>query len=101
MLEYLPEIKKLFTTIVKKTNDLERLNERVDELLCDEIIKDFTVRKYYKEKDKKYFIYELQEEDFKHIVNYIREIQDVLLPHIIIMAQTDDVENFRILFRKG
>lgn len=101
MFEYLPEIKKVFTTIVKQTDDLERLNERVNELLCDEIIKDFTIRKYYKEKDKRYFVYEVQEEDFRHIINYIREIQQVLLPDILIMAQTDEVENFRILFRKG
>lgn len=101
MFKYLPEFRKVLTLLFAKTDELEELSKRVDELLCDEIVKDFTLHRFYKEKDKGYFIYEVKKDDFEHILSYINEIQSVLSPDIFIMAQSNDKNEFKILFRKG
>jgi hypothetical protein len=92
MLSNLPEIKKVLSMIFTKTDELEKLSERVNELFIDEIVKDFTLHRYHKEITSRYFIY---------ITNYLPEIQRVILPDMVIMAQTDEVDSFRVIFRKG
>jgi hypothetical protein len=101
MLSNLPEIKKVLSMIFTKTDELEKLSERVNELLIDELVKDFTLHRYHKEITSRYFIYEVKQDDFEHITTYLPEIQRVILPDVVVMAQTDEVDNFRVIFRKG
>lgn len=101
MWSYLPEIKKVFKVIVKQTDELEELTKRVNEMLCDELIKDSSLHRVHKEVTQRYYIYEVHKDDFEHITNHLHLIQAIILPDMVVMAQTDEVENFRILFRKG
>lgn len=101
MLNYLPEIKKVFKLISNETDQLEKLSQRVNELLCDELIKDSSLHRVHKEVTQRYYIYEVHKDDFEHITNHLHLIQAIILPDMVVMAQTDEVENFRILFRKG
>ena len=98
MNQNLSAISNYLTNIFSKTDDLEKLEKRVNELVIDEIIKDFTVHRTYKQIEGKYFIYDVDEEDYNHIVEYIKPIQDILLPTIVIMAQKT-TEEYRIFFR--
>lgn len=101
MFTYLPEIKKVFKTIITKTDELEELNKKVDELMCDELVKDCCLNRFHKEESSRYFIYEVKQEDFDHITGHLDLIQKIITPHLVVMAQTDEVDSFRILFRKG
>lgn len=101
MLNYLPEIKKVFKLISNETDQLEKLSQRVNELLCDELIKDSSLHRVHKEVTQRYYIYEVHKDDFEHITNHLHLIQAIILPDMVVMAQTDEVKNFRILFRKG
>jgi hypothetical protein len=98
MKQTLSEINKYLTNLFKKTDDLEKLESRVNEMLIDDIIKDFTLHRAYKEKSGRYYIYEVQEDDFNHILAYLKPIQDIILPSMVIMAQKS-ADDYRILFR--
>lgn len=101
MLNYLPEIKKVFKLISNETDQLEKLSQRVNELYCDEIIKDCSLHKVHKETTERYYIYEVHRDDFDHITDHIHLIQTLILPDMVVMAQTDNKDNYRVLFRKG
>lgn len=100
MLHYLPEIKKVLSVIFTKTNDLEKLNKKVNELIVDEIMRDCTLHRYHKEETNRYFIYEVKEDDFNHITDHINLIQTILLPDMYVMAQSSNNE-FRVMIKKG
>lgn len=101
MFNYLPEIKKVLNSIYKETDELQKLNLKVNEFICDEIIKQSCLYKFHKEVSSRYFIYELKKDDYEHITEYLHLIQTIILPDLVIMAQTDDKDSYRILFRKG
>lgn len=100
MWNYLPEIKKVLSIIFTKTNDLQELNKRVNEMLCDEIIKDCTLHRFSKETNTRYFIYEVKEDDYWHIVEHLNLIQTVLLPDMYVMAQSTK-DQYRVMIKKG
>lgn len=100
MWNYLPEIKKVFKIISNETDQLEKLTQRVNELLCDELIKDCSLHRVHKETTQRYYIYEIHEEDYNHITNHLHLLQAIISPDMVVMAQSSKDE-FRILFRKG
>lgn len=100
MWSYLPEIKKVFKVIVKQTDDLEELTKRVNEMLCDELIKDCSLHRYHKEITNRYFLYELHKDDYNHIINHLHLLQAVISPDMVVMAQ-DSNDEYRVMFRKG
>jgi predicted nuclease with TOPRIM domain len=99
-MNYLPEIKKLLSNILKQTNDLEKLRKKLNELECDEMIKDFTLHRFDKEVEEKCFRYDVKQDDFYHITDHIHLIQRVITPELMITAQTNEVDSFRIIFWK-
>ena len=100
MFANLPEIKKVIKTISQETDELEKLTHRVNEIMCDEIIKDFTINRFKKDKNEVYFTYEVKSDDYFHIVDFLNEIQTIVSPDMVIMAQSNMVDNFKIMFRK-
>lgn len=100
MWNYLPEIKKVFKVIVKQTNDLEELTKKVNEMLCDELIKDCSLHRVHKEVTQRYYIYEVDKEDYDHITDHLHLVQTVVSPDMVVMAQSSKDE-YRIMFRKG
>lgn len=94
----LPEIKKLLSNILKQTNDLQKLSVKLNELECDEMIKDFTLHRYNKEIKNNCYLYDVKEDDFYHITEHIHLIQRVIMPNMMITAQTNEVDSYRIVF---
>lgn len=99
MWNYLPEIKKVFGVIIKQTDELEQLSKRVNELMCDELIKDCSLHRTHREVTQRYYIYEIHKDDFDHIVEHLHLLQAVISPDMVVMAQSSDDE-YRIMFRK-
>ena len=98
MNQNLSAINKYLRNLFNKTDDLEKLEKKVNEMIIDEIMKDFTLHRAYKEVRDRYYVYEVKEDDFENIVEYLKPIQDILLPDLVIMAQKTSDE-CRIMFR--
>ena len=98
MNQNLSAISNYLTNLFRKTDDLAKLEKRVNEIIIDDIIKDFTLHRAYKEVSGKYYIYEVKEDDFEHIVEHLNPIQKIISPDLVIMAQKTSLE-CRILFR--
>ena len=93
----LPELKKFIKLIVHETDELKRLEKRVNELMIDEVIKDCILHTAKKEITETSYIYNVNKKDFNHIVDHIHLIQTSLLPDITVMAcQTKD--SHRVFF---
>jgi hypothetical protein len=52
-MKYLPEIINVFRSIVKKTDQLEELSQRVNDLLLDELMKDLTLHRFQMKKQSR------------------------------------------------
>lgn len=101
MWNYLPEIKKVFGVIVKQTDELEKLTQRVNELLCDELVKDCSLHRYHKETTERYYIYEIHKDDYDHITNHLHLLQTIILPDMVVMMNScEDKDEYRVMFRK-
>lgn len=98
MKQNLSAISNYLTNLFRKTNQLEELEKRVNEMIMDDIIKDFTLHKSHKEISGDYYVYEVKEDDFEHIVEYLKPIQDTILPDLVIMAQKTK-DDCKILFK--
>jgi hypothetical protein len=98
MNQNLSAISNYLTNLFKKTDQLEELEKRVNEMIMDEIIRDFTLHRTHKEITGRYYIYEVKEDDFEHIVEHLKAIQDIILPDLVVMAQKTSDE-CRIMFR--
>jgi hypothetical protein len=98
MFSYLPEVKKVIKLITNKTDDLKQLEEKVNEIVIDDLIKDCILHQARKQIDKGMFIYDVAEEDYRHITDHITLIQTTLLPDITIMA-CESKDDYRILFK--
>jgi hypothetical protein len=97
-MKYLPEIINVFRSIVKKTDQLEELSQKVNDLLLDELMKDLTLHRFYKEKQNQMYVYEVNQDDFNHISEYICLVQNYVLPDIVVMLQCSN-EEYRVMFR--
>jgi len=94
----LPELKKVINLIAKETDELKKLERRINEIVIDELMKDCTINKFDKEITETLYIYEVCEDDYNHIISYISPIQTVLSPDVVVMAQSSKDE-YRVLFR--
>jgi hypothetical protein len=93
----LPELKKFVNLIAHETDELKRLEKRVNEIMIDEMIKDCILHNATKEIKQSTFVYNVNKKDFNHIVDHIHLIQTSLLPDITVMAcQTKD--SHRVFF---
>lgn len=99
MWSYLPEIKKVFSNIIKQTNDLEELTKRINEMLCDELIKECSLHKFNKQTAQGVFTYEIHKDDYNHITSHLHLLQTVILPDMVITAQTSK-DKYKVFFRK-
>jgi spore cortex formation protein SpoVR/YcgB (stage V sporulation) len=100
MWNYLPEIKKVFSNILQRTNDLEDLAKRVDEILCDELIRECSLHRYHKQATQGVFSYEIHKDDYNHITKHLHLLQTVIAPDMVVTAQTTKDE-YRVIFKKG
>jgi hypothetical protein len=100
MKQNLSAIKEYLTNIFKRTDDLEKLEAKINDIILDDLIKDFTLHRTYKEKFRNYYIYEVKEDDFSHILEYLKPIQDIIFPDLVVMAQKQNDEH-RIIFRQA
>jgi hypothetical protein len=97
-MKYLPEIINVFRSIVKKTDQLEELSQRVNDLLLDELMKDLTLHRFQMNKEKETYTYEVKEDDFKHISEHIYLVQNYVLPDIVVMLQSSQ-DQYKVMFR--
>lgn len=96
-MNHLPELKKFINLIAFETDELKRLEKRVNELMIDEIMKDCILHPAQKEITESTFIYNVSKRDFNHIIDHISLIQTSLLPDITVMAcETKDCH--KVLF---
>jgi len=98
MKQNLSIINEYLKNLFYKTNKLEELEKKVNELVVDEIMRDFTLHKPVKEVSGRYYVYQVKEDDYNHIVSHLKPIQKVLLPDMVVMAQKTSDE-CKILFR--
>ena len=92
------DIKKFISNLINKTNHLKDLENKLNELVTDEIIRDFTIYRYNKSKFNGFYVYDVKQEDYDHILNYISPIQQVIMPDLVIMASKSQ-DNYRIIFK--
>jgi hypothetical protein len=93
----LPDLKKFVNLIAHETDELKRLEKRVNEIMIDEMIKDCILHNATKEIKESTFVYNVKRDDFNHIVANINLIQTSLLPDITVLAwETKD--DHRVLF---
>ena len=96
-MNHLPELKKFINLIAYETDELKRLEKRVNELMIDEMMKDCILHTALKETNESTFVYNVKKDDFNHIVDHISLIQTSLLPDITVMAwETKDAH--KVLF---
>jgi hypothetical protein len=94
---HLPELKKFVNLIAHETDELKRLEKRVNEIMIDEMIKDCILYPAKKEIKESTYTYHVNRKDYFHIVDHIHLIQTSLLPDITVMAcQTKDFH--KVLF---
>lgn len=99
MWNYLPEIKKVFKLISKQTDELEKLTQRVNELYCDELIKDCSLHRVHKEVTERYYTYELHKDDYNHITDHLHLLQVLISPDMVVMAHSSNDE-YKVMFRR-
>ena len=96
-MNYLPEIKKVLNLIISETDDLKRLERRVNEIVIEDMMKDCILHSAYKQTTETMYIFEVEKDDYDHITENINLVQKSLLPDITVMACSTD-DNYRILF---
>lgn len=97
-MKHLPEILNVFRIIVSKTDQLEVFRQNVNELLLDELMKDLTLYRFQKEKLEDRFIYQVREDDFDHICEYIALVQNYIEPDIEVMLHNSQ-EDYKVMFK--
>jgi hypothetical protein len=110
MFNYLPTLKKFLVNYKTKTDALEELEKRVDDLLVQELIKDCTIYRTHLEsiekQDHKLVRYEVHKDDYHHITENLWLVQNSLPANITVGALSykavkddEDDMNYFIVFK--
>lgn len=100
MLEHIHSIKKFLDKLRNKTDELEEFENKLLEILTDDLISDFTIDKHKKEKISNYLVnYYVSSRDYEHIKNYIHNIQMTLVDGMTIgMTQNIQTDMNKVIF---
>jgi len=102
MLEHIYSIKRFLDKLRNKTDELQEFENKLLEILTDDLINDFTIDKHKKEKISNYLVnYYVSDRDYEHIKKYIYNIQMTLVEGMTIgMTQNTNTNTHKVIFTR-
>lgn len=103
MIEHLIGVKKFLDRLRNKTDELQQFEDKLLEILTDNIMSDFTLDKHTKQVfDKHKIEYLVSERDYKHIYEYIFNIQMCLVDGMTVaMTNAPKDKYYKVMFYLG